>query len=173
MKTCSTVRSSDWGEITRTPLRAFLSFPDKNRICPHQHRMGSFRGLNAGERYTRHCLCELLRPIDTDILCENLPATAATSRFIAYQTRLFYHICFQIATLFFCDNCRTLNVKTMQNIQNIQKMSHFVFKASQKPTFCGSHSTAQTIFFKNSHKIVDYYYKSNKNDELIAEIDAA
>ena len=45
MKTCSTARSSHWGENALTLCRAFLLFPDKNRICPHQHRMGSFRGL--------------------------------------------------------------------------------------------------------------------------------
>ena len=47
MKTCSTARSSHWGENALTLCRAFLLFPDKNRICPHQHRMGSFRGLRA------------------------------------------------------------------------------------------------------------------------------
>lgn len=54
MKTCSTARSSLWGENAATPCRAFLSFPDKNRICPHQHCMGSFRGLTVRGKDARN-----------------------------------------------------------------------------------------------------------------------
>ena len=54
MKTCSTARSSHWGENALTRRRAFLLLPDKNRICPHQHRMGSFRGLKVSQKPAQH-----------------------------------------------------------------------------------------------------------------------
>ena len=133
MKTCSTARSSLWGENAATPCRAFLSFPDKNRICPHQHCMGSFRGLAVGKVGHRTALCALFRPIVTDILCENLPAYAATSRFIAYQTRLFYHNSQKKARHFVCDKSRTLRLHLsfcIQFEQNMPFRHHFRHKGA-------------------------------------------
>ena len=162
MKTCSTVRSSDWGENTRTPSRAFLPFPDKNRICPHQHRMGSFRGLRARVKGRLLWLCVLLRPIDTDILCENSPAFAATSRFIAYQTRIFYHICTEIATVFFCDKCRTLPSKTKHFVQTLQKTCYLEDVFSRKAICCVT-LAVNGLFFAKNFLIFDVIFKkSNK-----------
>ena len=161
MKSSIAVRLVFGAENAVARRRAFLFPPDKNRICPHiSICTGSFRGSGVLIKREERHFHALVRPL-TDILCENLPAFAATSRFIAYQTCLFYHTFSHIAIVLrnfglfvFVEFQRTFSSFF---VHNAHKTSRFFVLKPKSPVFPLLFCVAFPIFTVCSHLCIILY----------------